>query len=32
MLDENLDAASAGFLVGYDDSSYFSGGYKRQFG
>ncbi len=32
MLGEDLDAASAGFRVGYDDPSYFSRDYKRQFG
>jgi transcriptional regulator GlxA family with amidase domain len=32
MLSENLDAASAGFRVGYEDPAYFSRDYKRQFG
>lgn len=32
MLGENLDAASAGFRVGYDDPSYFSRDYKKHFG
>jgi len=32
MLSENLDAASAGFRVGYEDPSYFSRDYKKQFG
>ena len=32
MLGEDLDAASAGFRVGYEDPSYFSRDYKRQFG
>lgn len=32
MLDESLDAASAGFRVGYDDASHFSREYKRHFG
>jgi len=32
MLGENLDAASAGFQVGYEDPSYFSRDYKRHFG
>jgi AraC-like DNA-binding protein len=32
MLGENLDAASAGYRVGYDDASQFSREYKRQFG
>lgn len=32
MLCENLDAAQAGFRVGYDDASQFSREYKRQFG
>ncbi|MBI1375778.1 MAG: helix-turn-helix domain-containing protein [Phycisphaera sp.] len=32
MLSENLDAAQAGFEVGYDDASHFSREYKRQFG
>lgn len=32
MLAENLDAASAGFRVGYEDSAYFSREYKKQFG
>lgn len=32
MLGEDLDAASAGFRVGYDDPSYFSRDYKKQFG
>jgi AraC-like DNA-binding protein len=32
MLGENLDASSAGFRVGYDDTSQFSREYKRLFG
>ena len=32
MLGEDLDAASAGFRVGYEDPSYFSRDYKRLFG
>jgi AraC-like DNA-binding protein len=32
MLSENLDAAQAGFRVGYDDASQFSREYKRHFG
>lgn len=32
MLTESLDAAEAGFQVGYDDASHFSREYKRQFG
>lgn len=32
MLSESLDAASAGFRVGYDDPAYFSRDYKKQFG
>ncbi len=32
MLAENLDAASAGYRVGYDDPSHFSRDYKKQFG
>jgi AraC-like DNA-binding protein len=32
LLGENLDAASAGFRVGYDDTSQFSREYKRLFG
>jgi len=32
MLGENLDAASAGSRVGYDDASYFTREYKRLFG
>jgi AraC-like DNA-binding protein len=32
MLGEGLDAASAGFRVGYDDASYFNREYKRLFG
>lgn len=32
MLNEALDAAEAGFKVGYDDASHFSREYKRQFG
>jgi AraC-like DNA-binding protein len=32
MLGENLDAASAGYRVGYDDASHFSKDYKRLFG
>jgi len=32
MLGEHLDAASAGYRVGYDDASHFSREYKRLFG
>lgn len=32
MLGEGLDAASAGFRVGYDDASYFNREYKKLFG
>lgn len=32
MLGDDLDAASAGFKVGYDDASHFSREYKRLFG
>lgn len=32
MLGEDLDAATAGFRVGYEDPSYFSRDYKKQFG
>ena len=32
MLSENLDAASAGYRVGYDDASYFNREYKSLFG
>src|SRR5437588_4051995 len=32
MLGEDLDAASAGFRVGYEDPAYFSRDYKKQFG
>jgi AraC-like DNA-binding protein len=32
MFGENLDAAGAGFRVGYEDPSHFSRDYKRQFG
>jgi len=32
MLGENLDAASAGYRVGYDDPSHFNKDYKRLFG
>lgn len=32
MLSEDLDAATAGFNVGYDDPSYFSRDYKNHFG
>jgi AraC-like DNA-binding protein len=32
MLAESLDAAEAGFQVGYDDASHFSREYKRHFG
>ena len=32
MLGEQLDAASAGYRVGYDDASHFSREYKRLFG
>jgi AraC-like DNA-binding protein len=32
LLNEDLDAASAGFKVGYDDASQFSREYKRFFG
>jgi AraC-like DNA-binding protein len=31
MLGEYLDAASAGYRVGYDDASYFTSEYKRLF-
>ena len=31
MLDENLDAASAGYRVGYEDPAYFSREYKKLF-
>ena len=31
MLDENLDAASAGYRVGYEDPAYFSRDYKKLF-
>jgi AraC-like DNA-binding protein len=32
MLNERLDAAQAGYRVGYDDASHFSRDYKRNFG
>jgi len=32
MLSEDLDAAEAGYRVGYDDPSHFSREYKRHFG
>ncbi len=32
MLNEDVDAASAGFRVGYEDPSYFTRDYKKQFG
>ncbi len=32
MLNEDLDAAQAGFRVGYDDASHFNREYKRYFG
>lgn len=32
MLAESLDAAGAGYRVGYDDASHFSRDYRRQFG
>jgi AraC-like DNA-binding protein len=32
MLSERLDAAEAGYRVGYEDASHFSREYKRQFG
>ncbi len=32
MLGEDLDVASAGFRVGYEDPSYFSREYKKFFG
>ena len=32
MLGENLDVASAGFRVGYEDAAYFSRDYKKLFG
>jgi AraC-like DNA-binding protein len=32
MLGGDLDAASAGFKVGYENPSYFSRDYKKQFG
>jgi AraC-like DNA-binding protein len=32
MLNENLDAAEAGYRVGYDDPSHFNREYKRHFG
>ena len=32
MISESLDAAEAGFRVGYDDASHFSRDYKRHFG
>ena len=32
MLSENLDAAEAGYRVGYDDASHFSREYRRHFG
>ena len=32
MLGEGLDAASAGYRVGYNDDSYFNRDYKKLFG
>ena len=32
MLVGSLDAAAAGFRVGYEDPAYFSRDYKKQFG
>jgi AraC-like DNA-binding protein len=32
MLGEHLDAASAGYRVGYEDASHFNREYKRLFG
>jgi AraC-like DNA-binding protein len=32
MLSESLNAAEAGYRVGYDDASHFSREYKRHFG
>ncbi len=32
MLGENLDAAEAGYRVGYEDASHFNREYKRHFG
>jgi len=32
MLNEDFDAAQAGFRVGYDDASHFNREYKRHFG
>jgi len=32
MISENLDAAEAGYKVGYDDASHFNRDYKRHFG
>lgn len=32
MLGEGLDAANAGFRVGFDDASYFNREYKKLFG
>jgi AraC-like DNA-binding protein len=32
MLGEDMDAASAGYCVGYDDPAYFTREYKRFFG
>ncbi len=32
MLSEGMDAAGAGFRVGYDDPAYFSRDYKKLFG
>jgi AraC-like DNA-binding protein len=32
MLTENLDATSAGYRVGYDDTSHFNREYKKFFG
>ncbi len=32
MLAEQLDAASAGYRVGYDDASYFNRDYKKLYG
>jgi AraC-like DNA-binding protein len=32
MLGENLDAAEAGYRVGYEDASHFNREYRRHFG
>jgi AraC-like DNA-binding protein len=32
MLSENLDAAEAGFKVGYEDAAHFSRDYRRKYG